>query len=273
MDLQQGSHTTQTVVLNTLSSIAHSSPPPNIFNIIIYSQAHFTAFSKDFPTDMHKVLFLAEKLTGHYCDWFSSHFIRNPEVLQDYNQFVFFLLSFSGIDKDLASPLSSCFSGLVQGSLPLRECNQKFYSLHSRLQASDAEACSLYKIGLNPSLQDFLVHYKLPDKLDSLIKEAVKWNQKYLLTKYSSTCKLSPNAKIFSSKTANLPAPPPGTDPRPGGGFILPQRRSLEEGHIIFVPTVDLRTTCWLSVPFPSNQTCYFIHKPEPPHCERGGLN
>ncbi|KAJ9085360.1 hypothetical protein DSO57_1014779 [Entomophthora muscae] len=31
--------------------------------------------------------------------------------------------------------------------------------------------------------------------------------------------------------------------------------RSLEEGQIIFVPTVDSRTTFWLSVPFPSNQT------------------
>ncbi|KAJ9061486.1 hypothetical protein DSO57_1020201 [Entomophthora muscae] len=36
--------------------------------------------------------------------------------------------------------------------------------------------------------------------------------------------------------------------------FVLPQRRSLEEEQIIFVPTVDLRTTCWLSVPFSSNQ-------------------
>ncbi|KAJ9077493.1 hypothetical protein DSO57_1016270 [Entomophthora muscae] len=32
---------------------------------------------------------------------------------------------------------------------------------------------------------------------------------------------LSPNAKTFSSKTTTLPAPPPGTEPRPGGGFCL----------------------------------------------------
>ncbi|KAJ9059466.1 hypothetical protein DSO57_1002043 [Entomophthora muscae] len=74
-----GSHTTQTVVLNTLSSLAHSSPPPNIFNTLAYSQAHFTAFSKNFSTDVHKVLFLAKKLTGHYCDWFSYHSVRNSE--------------------------------------------------------------------------------------------------------------------------------------------------------------------------------------------------
>ncbi|KAJ9069199.1 hypothetical protein DSO57_1021065 [Entomophthora muscae] len=88
-----GSHTPQTVVLITLSSIAHSSPPPNIFNILAYSQAHFMAFSKDFPTNTHKVLFLTEKLTCHYCDWFSSHSVRNPEVLQDYDQFVLSCLS------------------------------------------------------------------------------------------------------------------------------------------------------------------------------------
>ncbi|KAJ9075639.1 hypothetical protein DSO57_1033980 [Entomophthora muscae] len=168
-NLVPGSHTTQTVVLNTLSSLAHSSPPPNIFNILAYSQAHFTAFSKDFPTNAHKVLFLAEKLTGHYHDWFSSHSVRNPEVLQDYDQFVSSLLSFSSEYKDLAAPSSSCFSGLVKGSLPLGEYNWKFCLLQSRLQASDTEACSFYKIGLNPSLQDFLVHHKLPDKLDSLI--------------------------------------------------------------------------------------------------------
>ncbi|KAJ9073088.1 hypothetical protein DSO57_1020247 [Entomophthora muscae] len=236
MDLRQGflqnkptpsgSHTTQTVVLNTLSSLAHSSPPPNIFNIIAYSQAHFTALSKDFPTDTHKALFLTEKLTGHYHDYFSSYFVRNPEVLQDYDQFVSSLLSFSGEDKDSATPSSSHFSGLVQGSLPLREYNCKFFLLQSRLQASETEACSFYKIGLNPSIQDFLVHHKLPDKLDSLIKEAIKWNWKYLLTKSSSTSKLSPNAKTSSKMTA-LHAPPPGTEPRAGGGFCFTSEEIL----------------------------------------------
>ncbi|KAJ9087395.1 hypothetical protein DSO57_1033739 [Entomophthora muscae] len=87
---------------------------------------------------------------------------------------------------------------------------------------------------LNPSLQDFIVHHELPDKLDFLIKEVVNWNWKYLLTKSSSTSKLSPNAKTFSSKTTTLPAPLPGTEPKPGRGFVLPQRRSLEEEKIIF---------------------------------------
>ncbi|KAJ9070690.1 hypothetical protein DSO57_1005217 [Entomophthora muscae] len=209
------------IVLNTLSSFIHSSPPPNMFNILAYSQAQFTAFSKDFPTNTNKVLFLAEKLTDHYHDWFCFHSVRNPEVFQDYDLFISSLLSFTGKDKDSAAPSSSCFSGLVQGSLPLRKYNWKFCSLQSRLQASDAEACSFNKIGLNPSLQDFLVHHKIPEKLDSLIKEVVKWNWKYFLTNSSSTSKLSPNAKTFSSKTTTLPTPPPGTEPRHGGGFFL----------------------------------------------------
>ncbi|KAJ9087139.1 hypothetical protein DSO57_1036220 [Entomophthora muscae] len=124
------------------------------------------AFSKDFFTNTHKVLFITEKLTGNYHDWFSSHSVRNPEVLQDYYQFVSSLLSFS-------------------------------------------------------------VHHKIPDKLDSLIKEVVKWNQKYLLTKSSSISKLSPNAKTFSSKTTTLLAPPPGTEPRPRGGFCLTSEEIL----------------------------------------------
>ncbi|KAJ9066667.1 hypothetical protein DSO57_1007472 [Entomophthora muscae] len=111
------------------------------------------------------------------------------------------------------SSYSKAYSDVRQFStLPLKEYNLKFCSLQSRLQDSDAEAC---------------IHYKLPDKLDSLIKEVIKWNWKYIFTKYSYTSKLSPNAKTFSSKTTTLPAPPPGTEPRPGGGFCLTSEEIL----------------------------------------------
>ncbi|KAJ9064380.1 hypothetical protein DSO57_1031329 [Entomophthora muscae] len=204
-------YTNQTVVLNTL---AHSSPPPSIFITLAYAQAHFTAYESEFSINSQKVLYLAEKLTGHYRDWFSSHSICNLGILQNYDLFISSLLSFSGEDKESSTPSASWFAGLIQGSLPLGEYNQKFCSLQSRLQASDAEACSFYKIGLNRLLQEFLVHHDLPDKLEPLIREVVKWNWKYLSLKTHSPSNLSPTALLFVPDKA-LPSstPPPGTKP------------------------------------------------------------
>ncbi|KAJ9074519.1 hypothetical protein DSO57_1005542 [Entomophthora muscae] len=138
-----------------------------------YAQAHFTAYLSEFSTDSQKVLYLAEKLTSHYRDWFSSHSIHNPGILQNYDLFVSSLLSFSGEDKESSTPSASCFAGLTQGLLPLGKYNWKFFSLHSRLQASDAEACSFYKLGLNILLQKFLIYHNLSGKLEPLIREEV----------------------------------------------------------------------------------------------------
>ncbi|KAJ9049090.1 Retrotransposon-derived protein peg10 [Entomophthora muscae] len=222
--------TNQTVVLNTLG---HSSPPPSIFNTLAYAQAHFTAYGSEFFTNSQKVLYLAEKLTGHYRDWFSSHLIRNLGILQNYDLFFSSLLSFSRDDKELSTPSASWFAGLTQGSLPLGKYNRKFCSLQSILQASDTKACSFYKIGLNRLLQEFLVHHDLPDKLESLIREVVKWNWKYLSSKTHSPSNLSPTAQLFIPDKALLSStPPPGTEPKSGGGFCL----TSEEDHLPACP-------------------------------------
>ncbi|KAJ9074533.1 hypothetical protein DSO57_1005556 [Entomophthora muscae] len=146
-----------------------------------------------------------------------------PEgILQNYYLFVSSLLSFSGEDKESSTPSSSCFAGLTQGLLLLGEYNWKFFSLQSRLQASDAEACSFYKIGLNRLLQEFLVHHNLPDKLEPLIREVVKWNQKYLSLKTHPSSNLSPAAWLFVPDKVPLSStPPPDTKPKSGGGFCL----------------------------------------------------
>ncbi|KAJ9061343.1 hypothetical protein DSO57_1021530 [Entomophthora muscae] len=177
---------------------------------------------KEFSTNSQKVLYLAEKLTGHYRDWFSSHLICNPGIPQNYDLFVSSLLSFSGEDEELSTPSASWFAGLTQGLLPLGKYNWKFCSLQSRLQASDAEACSFYKIGLNRLLQEFLVHHNLPGKLEPLIREVVKWNQKYLSLKTHPSSNLSPAAWLFVPDKAQLSStPPPGTKPKSGGGICL----------------------------------------------------
>ncbi|KAJ9061199.1 Retrotransposon-derived protein peg10 [Entomophthora muscae] len=93
----------------------------------------------------------------------------------NYDIFVKSLLSFSGEDKESSTPSAS------------------------QLQASDAEACSFYKIGLNKLLQEFLIHHKLTDELEPLIREVVP---------LSST-------------------PPPGTKPKAGGGFCLTSKEVL----------------------------------------------
>ncbi|KAJ9059217.1 Retrotransposon-derived protein peg10 [Entomophthora muscae] len=158
----------------------------SVFNTLAYAQAHFTAYGSELSTNSQKVLYLAEKLTGHYRDWFSSHLIQNPGILQNYDLFVISLISFSLEDKELSTPSTSWFAGLKQGLLPLGKYNRKFLSLQSRLQASEAEACSFYKIGLNILLQEFWALLSL--------------------------------------------TPPPGTEPKSGGGFCLtakevPRRR------------------------------------------------
>ncbi|KAJ9048257.1 hypothetical protein DSO57_1036798 [Entomophthora muscae] len=182
----------------------------------------------EFSTDSQKVLYLAEKLTGHYRDWFSSHSIHNTGILQNYDLFVNSLLSFSGEYKELSTPSASQFSGLTQGSLPLGKYNWNFCSLQSRLQASDSEACSFYKIGLNRLLQEFLVHYNLPDKLEPLIREVVKWNWKYLSLKTYPPSNLSPAAWLFIPDKALLSlTPPPGTKPKSGRGFCLTAKEVL----------------------------------------------
>ncbi|KAJ9052558.1 Retrotransposon-derived protein peg10 [Entomophthora muscae] len=98
----------------------------------------------------------------------------------------------------------------------------------SRLQASDAEACSFYKIGLNRLFQEFLVHHNLPEKLESLIREVVKWNWKYLFSKTHSPSNLSPAAQSFVPDKALLSSTPlSGTKPKSGRGFCLTAKEVL----------------------------------------------
>ncbi|KAJ9055503.1 hypothetical protein DSO57_1003204 [Entomophthora muscae] len=200
----------------------------NIFNTLAYAQTHFTAYESKLSTNSQKVLYLAEKLTGHYRDWFSSHSICNLGILQKYTLFVSSLLSFSGEDKESSAPSASQFAGLTQGLFPLGKYNWKFCSLQSILQASDAEACSFYKIGLNKLLQEFLIHHDLPDKLEPLIREVVKWNQRYLSSKTHPSSNLSPAAWLFVPEKVPLSStPPPGTEPKAGGGFCLTAKEVL----------------------------------------------
>ncbi|KAJ9074030.1 Retrotransposon-derived protein peg10, partial [Entomophthora muscae] len=108
-----------------------------------------------------------------------------------------------------------------------------FCSLQSRLQASDAEACSFSKLGFNRLLQEFLVHYNLPNKLEPLIREVVKWNQKYLSSKASSSSNLSPAAWLFVPDKVLLPSnPPPGTEPKSGRGFCFTAKEVLKRRNI-----------------------------------------
>ncbi|KAJ9058542.1 hypothetical protein DSO57_1011230 [Entomophthora muscae] len=210
---------------------------------ILHSITPFvTQYRSEFSTNSQKVLYLAEKLTGHYRDWFSSHSIRNLGILQNYDLFVSPLLSFSGEDEELSTLSASWFAGLTQGSLPLGKYNQKFGSFQSRLQASNAEACSFYKIGLNRLLQEFLVYHNLPEKLEPLIREVVKWNQKYLSSKTHSPSNLSPTTQLFiPDKVLLSSTPSPGTEPKSGGVFTLLPRKSLEEGTTTSALTVDQR--------------------------------
>ncbi|KAJ9051258.1 hypothetical protein DSO57_1006181 [Entomophthora muscae] len=145
----------------------------SIFNTLVYAQVHFTAYGSEFFTNSQKVLYLTEKLTG---------------ILQNYDLFVSSLLSFSGEDKELSTPSASWFAGLTQ--------------------ASDAEACSFYKIGLNRLLQEFLIYHNLPDKLEPLIRERV-------------------NLVVCSRKALLSSTPPPGTKPKSGGGFCLTAEKVL----------------------------------------------
>ncbi|KAJ9053769.1 Retrotransposon-derived protein peg10 [Entomophthora muscae] len=192
------------------------------------TQAHFTAYRYEFSTNSQKVLYLAEKLTGHYRDWFSCCSIHNPGILQNYKLFVSSLLSFYGEDKESSTPSTSCIAGLTQGLLPLDKYNWKFCSLQLRLQASDTEAYSFYKLDLNRLLQEFLVHHNLPDKLEPLIREVVKWNQKYLSSKTPPSSNLTPAAQFFVPDKVPLPSnSPPGTKPKSGGGFHLTAKEVL----------------------------------------------
>ncbi|KAJ9078749.1 hypothetical protein DSO57_1003607 [Entomophthora muscae] len=183
---------------------------------------------------------VTEKLTFHYIDWFSSHSIRNQGILQNYDLFVSSLLSFYGEDKELSTPSASWFAGLTQGSLLLGKYNWRFLSLQSRLQASDTEAYSFNKIGLNRLLQEFLVYHNLPDKLEPLIREVVKWNWQYLSLKTHSPSSLSPAARSLIPDKAKLYqllhlAPSQSM----GEVFALLLRKSLEEGTTTSALTVD----------------------------------
>ncbi|KAJ9060067.1 hypothetical protein DSO57_1034837, partial [Entomophthora muscae] len=220
---------------------------------LAYAQSHFTAYRSKFSTNSQKVLYLAEKLTGHYRDWFSSHSIRNPGIFQNYDLFVSSLLSFFEEDKESSTPSASCFAGLTQGLLPLGKYNQKFCSLQSRLQASDPEACSFYNLGLNRLLQEFLVHHNLPDKLEPLIREVVKWNQKYLSSKTPPSSNLSPAAwSLYQTRYHFLQTLHLALSQSLGEVSALILRKSLEEGTITFASTMDQRIISYQPSPSPS---------------------
>ncbi|KAJ9051754.1 Retrotransposon-derived protein peg10 [Entomophthora muscae] len=138
-------------------------------------------------------------------------------------------LSFSEEDKEPSTSSASRFAGLTEDLLPLGKYNWKFFSLQSRLQSSDAEAYSFYKIGLNRPFQEFLVHHNLPNKLEPFIREVVKCNWKYLSSKTHPPSNLSPAAWSFIPDKALLSStPPPCTEPKSGGGFCLTAKEVLK---------------------------------------------
>ncbi|KAJ9079580.1 hypothetical protein DSO57_1034029, partial [Entomophthora muscae] len=151
--------------------------------------AHFTAYRSEFSTNSQKALYLAEKLTGHYRDWFSSHSIRNPGIFQNFDLFVSSLLSFSGDDKESSATSASCFAGLTQGIFGPPQ----------------------------PSLQT-----------KPLIREVFKWNQKYLSSQTPPSSNLSPAAQLFVPDKVPLPSNPLScTKPKSGGGFCLTAKEVL----------------------------------------------
>ena len=91
--------------------------------------------------------------------------------------FISKLLSFSGKADEL-EPLPTRFMGVVQGNEILSSYNRRFRTLQTKLQASQAEACGFYLLGLDPSLSDFLAHHDLPEELEPLIKEVSKLKRK-----------------------------------------------------------------------------------------------
>ena len=91
--------------------------------------------------------------------------------------FISKLLSFSG-KADEPEPLFTRFMGAVQGNETLSSYSRRFRTLQTKLQASQAEACSFYLLGLDPSLSDFLARHDLPEELEPLIKEVSKWERK-----------------------------------------------------------------------------------------------
>ncbi|KAJ9083321.1 hypothetical protein DSO57_1035844 [Entomophthora muscae] len=186
--------------------------------------AHFTAYRSKFSTISQKALYLAEKLTGHYRDWFSSHSILSPGILQNYNLFISSFLSFSREDKELSTPSASQFAGLTQELLPLSKYNQKFCSLQSRLQVSDAKACSFYKIGLKKFLQLSGTKDTFPQKHILLpsypLQPGCLYQTRYL---FVQPLHLVPSQRLEEAFASLL-------------------RKSSEKGTITSAPTVDKRT-------------------------------
>ena len=229
----------QTIILNSLSGSSAGSASNSVFNTLAYAQAHFVAYATEFATDPQKVVYLANKLQGHFRDWFSAASVRDPSLLHDYDHFVRSLLSFSGEDDEEIGPPANRFLECVQGSSSLGEYNKRFRALQARLQASQAEACDFYKLGLDPDLQAFLSHHELPTDLDTLIREVVKWNRRRVasLTARSKgqlhtvttlpTSQPSQGARnpIPTLATSSNSTPqmqiPPGTEPKEGGGYKL----------------------------------------------------
>ncbi|KAJ9088881.1 hypothetical protein DSO57_1018581 [Entomophthora muscae] len=65
-------------------------------------------------------------------------------------------------------------------------------------------------------------------ELEPLIREVVKWNQKYLSSKTPLSSNLFPAAWLFVSDKIPLPSnPPPGTEPKSGEGFRLTAEKVL----------------------------------------------
>ncbi|KAJ9083533.1 retrotransposon-like protein 1 [Entomophthora muscae] len=86
--------------------------------------------------------------------------------------------------------------------------------------------------------------------MDSLTKEAVKWNRKYLPTNIDATSRLLPSTKTFSSKMGSLPTPPPGTGTSPGGFQLTSEENLRRKTNKLFLycgPKDHLFALCPLS--------------------------
>ncbi|KAJ9067736.1 Retrotransposon-derived protein peg10 [Entomophthora muscae] len=221
------SNQVQTIVLNTLSSVAPGDNEGNkILMLLAFSKSLFKTSPEKFTTDTQKVHHVAENLTGKSRLWYAKATLQGEDLLNNYDQFCDALLATVSPALN-PNQLRDQISALYQGRMSAQDYTKEFTCLKNVIGMRDNKACYLFHKKIFFELKNFLAHHELATEFDSMVKKVIKWYTKVKqLPSWAKPQNHVPSSAVIIKENMNHPSKvqgemPKGLIPKEGGGYQL----------------------------------------------------
>ena len=162
-----------------------------------------------FVNDTIKVAFTATRLSGSAELWFSVLEDRDDDCLDSWSAFeARFLIEFSTTRTEWQTRVDLVY--LRQKNNPIAEYTSQFRSLANQLNFGDEALLSLFFLGLNPQIQQYIESlHSMPSTFNDIVATALDYGSRSLIRRSNH----APPSQSF--KSTRLPPPPVGDSSRP----------------------------------------------------------